>query len=247
MSTFAPAASQLSGTGVPLGPLPHPTVMPDAIPLGSMLMWPANTGPDNWMVCNGSAISREEYKELFAIIGTTYGTGDGTHTFNLPNMTGRFPAQGSPGVTGGAATHAHTVDSHVHTGAAHTHNVAGSTASHFHTCDNHTHYCGNHTHDVVGVTGNSNDTGLSTQSGTGATRQQVAHNHNVAIVSAGMNGQPIQGSGYLTTQFTDWKADSFNVTSGGASAANTGATAPGTSSASSLPPYLALNFIIKVK
>ena len=58
---------------------------------------------------------------------------------------------------------------------------------------------------------------------------------------------PIQGSGYLVTQNTDWKADSVNFTSGGASAANTGGATPNTGSASSYPPYLTLNFIIKVK
>ena len=46
-----------------------------------------------YIECDGSAINRVQYKELFAVIGTTYGIGDGVTTFNLPN----FPSPGAPG------------------------------------------------------------------------------------------------------------------------------------------------------
>ena len=46
--------------------------------------------PTGWLLCDGSAISRTTYSKLFATIGTTYGTGDGSTTFNLPNLTDRF-------------------------------------------------------------------------------------------------------------------------------------------------------------
>jgi hypothetical protein len=49
---------------------------------------------DRWLLCDGSAISRTTYAELFAVIGTTYGVGDGTTTFNLPNFVDNF-AEGS--------------------------------------------------------------------------------------------------------------------------------------------------------
>ena len=54
--------------------------------------WYAGAGtPENYLLCDGSAISRKDYADLFAIIGTTYGTGDGSTTFNLPLLTdGRF-------------------------------------------------------------------------------------------------------------------------------------------------------------
>lgn len=59
--------------------------------------WYAGAGtPENYLLCDGSAISRKDYADLFAIIGTTYGTGDGSTTFNLPLLTdGRF-IEGSP-------------------------------------------------------------------------------------------------------------------------------------------------------
>jgi len=46
--------------------------------------------PYGWILCNGSAISRTTYSDLFAAIGTSYGTGDGSTTFNLPNYSGAF-------------------------------------------------------------------------------------------------------------------------------------------------------------
>lgn len=64
-------------------------------PVGLIIEWPTETVPDMWLECNGSAISRSTYATLFAVIGTTFGVGDGSTTFNLPNLKGIFP-QGWP-------------------------------------------------------------------------------------------------------------------------------------------------------
>lgn len=61
----------------------------DTLPIGSTLEWFSTTIPDNWLVCDGSAVSRTTYSDLFAVIGTTFGEGDGSTTFNLPNTKGR--------------------------------------------------------------------------------------------------------------------------------------------------------------
>ena len=61
----------------------------DTLPIGSTLEWFSTTIPDNWLVCDGSAVSRTTYSDLFAVIGTTFGEGDGSTTFNLPNLKGR--------------------------------------------------------------------------------------------------------------------------------------------------------------
>ena len=53
-----------------------------------------NTAPDGYLVCNGAEVSRETYADLFAVIGTTFGSGDGSTTFTLPNLINRF-AQGN--------------------------------------------------------------------------------------------------------------------------------------------------------
>lgn len=56
--------------------------------------------PDGWLLCDGSAVSRTTYAKLFAVIGTTYGAGDGNTTFNLPNMYIRMPMYSGLGSMG---------------------------------------------------------------------------------------------------------------------------------------------------
>jgi microcystin-dependent protein len=57
----------------------------DSTPIGTGMDYFGTVAPQNYMFADGSAISREQYSELFAIIGTTYGAGDGSTTFNLPD------------------------------------------------------------------------------------------------------------------------------------------------------------------
>ena len=60
------------------------------IPIGVVQAYAGNTVPDGWLLCDGSAISRTDYAELYAVIGDTYGAGDGSTTFNLPNLVDKF-------------------------------------------------------------------------------------------------------------------------------------------------------------
>ena len=53
-------------------------------------IYAGNTLPNGWLLCDGSAVSRTDYAELYSVIGDTYGAGDGTSTFNLPNLVDRF-------------------------------------------------------------------------------------------------------------------------------------------------------------
>lgn len=61
----------------------------DTVPIGSIVSYVKAVAPENWLVCDGSAVSRTDYSELFNVIGTTFGTGDGSTTFNLPNIKGK--------------------------------------------------------------------------------------------------------------------------------------------------------------
>jgi microcystin-dependent protein len=61
-----------------------------AVPVGSVTMYAANTAPTGWLECSGAAVSRTTYAGLFAAIGTVFGSGDGSTTFNLPDMRGEF-------------------------------------------------------------------------------------------------------------------------------------------------------------
>ena len=58
--------------------------------VGSVTWYAGNTIPAGWLLCDGSAVSRTDYAKLFSAIGTTWGAGDGSTTFNLPNSIGRF-------------------------------------------------------------------------------------------------------------------------------------------------------------
>lgn len=123
-----------------------------ATPVGSSVDYWGTTAPNGWLFCAGQAISRTTYSALFTALGTTYGEGDGSTTFNLPDCQGRVVAgkddmSGTSanrltdqsggldgdtlGDTGGSETHTLTeaqLASHTHTGTtasngAHTHTV----------------------------------------------------------------------------------------------------------------------------
>jgi microcystin-dependent protein len=89
-----------------------------ATPAGTIALWAADLPPANWLICDGSAVSRATYASLFNAIGTKYGVGDGSTTFNLPNLKGRAPFGKDTGQAefttlaqiGGAKTHIHSVD-----------------------------------------------------------------------------------------------------------------------------------------
>ena len=147
------------------------------VPTGSIVPYGGSTAPGAWLLCDGSQVNRVAYKQLFAVISTTYGAGDGSTTFNLPDLRGRFPlgqatsGTGSTlGSTGGVIDHTHGVGSfvsgsHTHTissGGAHTH-AAGTLAgpSHFHTISSQAA----HTHTISGSTA-SESSHTHTYSGT---------------------------------------------------------------------------------
>lgn len=91
------------------------------VPAGGIQIFGGSTAPDGFLLCDGTAVSRTTYADLFTVLGTSYGVGDGSTTFNLPNLQQRFPmgkassGTGSTlGGTGGAIDHTHTVPAHYH-------------------------------------------------------------------------------------------------------------------------------------
>jgi microcystin-dependent protein len=94
------------------------TAVAGAAPTGTLTMWSTGTAPTGWLLCNGAAVSRATYAALFAVIGTTFGAGDTTTTFNLPDYRDRMPIgantiAASIGATGGSKDA--TLVSHTHT------------------------------------------------------------------------------------------------------------------------------------
>ena len=81
-------------------------------PLGSISLYAGASAPNGWLICDGSAISRTTYADLFAVLGTTYGTGNGSTTFNLPSLTNRFPigaGTNARGASGGSTSQSVTL------------------------------------------------------------------------------------------------------------------------------------------
>ena len=59
------------------------------VPVGSIILFAKNEAPAGYLICNGSAVSRTDYADLFDVIGTTFGSGDESTTFNLPDLIGK--------------------------------------------------------------------------------------------------------------------------------------------------------------
>lgn len=105
------------------------------VPTGCVLPYSGAAAPSGYLLCDGTAVSRTTYSDLFAICGTAYGVGDGSTTFNLPDMRGRMAFgkgthtdvdalgdnDGETTVGNRRAKHKHTVDTH----SGHTHTVTG--------------------------------------------------------------------------------------------------------------------------
>jgi microcystin-dependent protein len=67
------------------------TQLANSVPAGAVMSFAMSSAPSGWLKANGAAVSRATYATLFAAIGTTFGAGDGSTTFNLPDMRGEFP------------------------------------------------------------------------------------------------------------------------------------------------------------
>jgi len=100
-----------------------------SIPTGTILIYSLITLPSGYLTCDGSAISRSIYLDLYNVIGTKYGFGDGITTFNLPNFSNRAPVQGnSLAETGGS----NSITIQTTNLPEHTHNPTFSADTHKH-------------------------------------------------------------------------------------------------------------------
>lgn len=219
------------------------------VPLGGVIDFVVATPPNtNFKLANGAAISRTTYAGLFALIGTTFGAGDGSTTFNLPNFTDRVAiAAGnlySPGATGGAASQT-PVD------AGHTHPDA-----HTHGLGNHTHSTPNHQH-VLGHDDSTTGSGGFGSPGNVLNITAFPMSSHASGPSAGAKlGTPGGSSGFTEywSGFQNATENSGSGTSGtpstntsdARSLPNTGSGQSNIGSISTLPPYLAVYKMIRV-
>lgn len=96
--------------------------------IGQIIQFAGSTIPEHFLVCDGSAVSRTTYSDLFAVIGTSYGIGDGSSTFNLPDLIEKVAIGASSGhavgTTGGELSHlllSTEIPGHSHSVPAHGH------------------------------------------------------------------------------------------------------------------------------
>lgn len=97
----------------------HVSIAP---PIGSITAYTLATSPPGWLICNGAEVSRATYASLFAVIGVTFGTGNNSTTFNLPNYQGAFlRGTGTSGSYSGPSlnnSQAHATQTHTHTASS---------------------------------------------------------------------------------------------------------------------------------
>ena len=203
------------------------------IPIGKIDMYAGSTAPSKWRICDGSAISRTTYAALYNVIGTTYGSGDGSTTFNLPNFKGRVPI----GVGNGDAT-------------GHTNHALASKGG------NENAITPYHRHSYSAPPANTGDFTLQSTHMPSHTHVQNQHRHtapNQLKDTAGTAWAPATTKGTTTTVYTGYSTPTNQNTGGGtahkhsitASSSNTGyAGTDGNATGANMQPYLTVNFII---
>lgn len=133
--------------------------------IGHIAMYAGDSQPDvtpyGWLFCNGQAISRSTYSALFAIVGTDYGAGDGSTTFNLPDMQNRVPI-----------------------GAGDDYTVAQQWGSNTSSVP-HDHSVSGHDHSFSGTTGNNNAAGQRGSTGSSTADDPHQHGFSGTTSSAG--------------------------------------------------------------
>lgn len=141
--------------------------------VGEISAFAGSTIPQGFLFCDGSAVSRTTYANLFAVIGTSFGAGDGSTTFNLPDMRGRvivgYKSTDTDFDTVGKTGGANTINlAHTHTENAHTHTISGTTSAdgNGNNTDLGSTYTvtgSSHTHTFSGTSGNASATTTDSQ------------------------------------------------------------------------------------
>ena len=159
---------------------------------GTILPWSAASLPTGFLECAGAAVSRSTYSALFAIVGTTYGVGDGSSTFNLPDLQDNIPVGKSNNKalasTGGANTVTVTPAGNVGGSTA---NATLSTAQ----LASHSHSGGSNNQNAAMAQETSR---ASLSANTGSAGSGGGHSHNMSATFSGTAANPSVLQPYLT-------------------------------------------------
>ena len=186
----------------------------DVMPVGSMIPFFGSITPTGWLLCNGSAVSRTTYANLFTAIGEKHGSGDGSTTFNLPDFRGVVPLGKANSGTGSTYNETGGSFDHTHTGFSHAHGLS----SHYHTVS-HTHSIPTHTHNMEHT-----HTLTSHQHAMPHTHTIYSHNHigTTNVPTATIDISTIGTRACATEDHRhDYSTNSVTADTGGVSTANT--------------------------
>jgi len=166
----------------------------EGIPTATIVPWSSASVPSGFLECNGTAVSRSTYSALFAIVGTTYGAGDGSTTFNTPDLQDNTPVGKSGtkalGSTGGANTVTVTPAGNVGGSTANATLSTAQLASHNHKYKQASAGFG----PASGLQGGNAPLNLDTgNSGSGS-----GHSHNMSATFSGTAANPSVLQPYLT-------------------------------------------------
>jgi microcystin-dependent protein len=187
--------------------------------------------PTGWVFCQGQQLSRITYKALYEVIGTTYGAGDGSTTFHLPDARGRYilgkAASGTGSTLGGtfgSLDHTHSEGSHSHTFSGTTSANGGFSSSTGSGGGQTTSSGGSHSHSVSGSTSNETGGFFSTSSGSGQDVAPFPHGHDISgsTDSAGSHTHTVSDHSHSISQ-----GDHQHTYSGTTSGAGSGTTGSG--------------------
>jgi microcystin-dependent protein len=157
----------------------------EGIPTATIVPWSSASVPSGFLECNGQLVSRSTYSALFAVVGTTYGAGDGSTTFAVPDLQDNVAVGKSPGKalgsTGGANTTPVTPAGNVGGSTANATLSEGQLASHSHP-QGYTNSPGGNSGGPGGLYPNATNTG-SAGSGSG-------HSHNMSANFSGTEVNP---------------------------------------------------------
>lgn len=180
--------------------LAQPAAQPgDFFPPGIMLQFGGSVAPANWLICDGSAVSRVTYAALFSAIGSAYGNGDGVNTFNVPDFRDRIPVGKSGtkalGSTGGAETHtlsAAEMPVHSHVISSEAPSTGTESADHVHNAPGNAQFYGSGGSFFAGLTNTGGSFNVLIGPTTGG--RSAAHTHTVNSHAHGGATAPV-GSG----------------------------------------------------
>lgn len=196
----------------------------NSMPPGAITAYVAAAAPTGWLLCQGQEVSRATYATLYAVIGNTYGAGNGTTTFNLPNLKGRVPI--------GLDSSDTSFDALAETGGAKTHTLAeANLPSHTHSIN----------HDHASVTSGSGGSHNHGPSGGGIFLTQPASGSLYTQVSTSLTANDVY---YGSASVTDTEAAHTHTVDLPSFSGTSGSTGSGTA-VTHLDPYLVVNFIIK--